>query len=104
MQPAVLDRHIAIDPAICHGRPHITGHRIRVQDIAVWHERMGLHVDEISTDYGLSLSEVHAALAYYFDHKAEIDQAIDVDGELANSLKRNYQSPLQTKLGALGGR
>ncbi len=72
----VLDRHITIDPTITHGRPHVAGHRIRVQDIAIWHERMGLSADEISTDYNLSLSEIYAALAYYFDHKAEIDRSI----------------------------
>lgn len=100
----VLDRHITIDPAISHGRPHISGHRIRVQDIAIWHERMGLSVDEICTDYALSLSEVYAALAYYFDHKAEIDQSIDSDLALVDALRRDNPSLLQAKLNELRGR
>ncbi len=100
----VLDRHITIDPAICHGRPHLAGHRIRVQDVAIWHERLGFSADEISMDYNLSLSEVYAALSYYFSHKNEIDQAIDADNALVERLKFTSPSPLQAKLGALRGR
>lgn len=104
MQAAVLDRHITADPAICHGRPHIIGHRIRVQDIAVWHERLGYSADEISTDYNLALSEVYAALAYYFDHKTAIDQTINVDATLASSSQDSARSPQQAKLAELRGR
>ncbi len=100
----VLDRHITIDPTITHGRPHVAGHRIRVQDIAIWHERMGLSADEISTDYNLSLSEIYAALAYYFDHKAEIDQSIDSDLAMVDALRRDNPSLLQARLDELRGR
>ena len=47
-----------------------------MQDIAIWHERMGKSADEIATEYDLSLAEVHAALAYYFDHREEIDRSM----------------------------
>ncbi|MEK7732296.1 MAG: DUF433 domain-containing protein, partial [Planctomycetota bacterium] len=33
--------HIEATPGVCGGRPRIAGHRIRVQDIAVWHESWG---------------------------------------------------------------
>ena len=39
-------------------------------------ERMGLPPEEMRTHYSsrpLTLAEVHAALTYYYDHKAEID-------------------------------
>jgi len=94
----VLDRHITIDQGICHGRPHLAGRRIRVQDIAVWHERLGLSVDEIGADYNLSLAEIYAALSYYFDHKDEIDAAIEADRLLVASHQREQTSLLQTKL------
>ena len=94
----VLDRHITIDRNICHGRPHLAGRRIRVQDIAVWHERMGLSVDEIGADYNLSLAEIYAALSYYFDHKAEIDAAIHADRALATSHQHEQTSHFQAKL------
>jgi uncharacterized protein (DUF433 family) len=34
-----------------------------VQNVVIWHERMGLCADEIATEYGLSLADVYAALA-----------------------------------------
>lgn len=100
---AVLDRHIVIDPAICHGRPHLAGHRIRVQDVAVWHERLGMSVAEISADYDLSLAEVYAALAYYFDYKEAIDQDIAADQAYFEAFKERNPSLLQERLKELRG-
>ena len=34
-------------PGYCGGKPHIAGHRIKVQHVAVWHERLGRSPDEI---------------------------------------------------------
>jgi len=99
----ILDRHIAIDPQICHGKPHILGHRIRVQDVVVWHERLGMSVDEICADYGLTLAEVYSALAYYFDYKTEIDQDIEADQAYFAAFKQNNPSLLQQKLEQLRG-
>jgi len=55
--------HIETTPGVSGGKPRIAGHRITVQDIVIWHERMGLHPDEIAKEYGLSLSDICAALA-----------------------------------------
>jgi len=101
---AILDRHIVVEPDICHDKPHLAGHRIRVQDIAVWHERLGMGVAEICADYGLSLAEVYAALAYYFDYKDEIDRAIAADQAYFEAFKQNKPSLLQEKLKTLRGR
>jgi uncharacterized protein (DUF433 family) len=55
-------------PGICGGRPRIDGHRITVEDVAIWHERMGMSPDEIVSGYpSITLSDVHAALAYYYE-------------------------------------
>ncbi|WP_333364954.1 DUF433 domain-containing protein [Microcoleus sp. herbarium14] len=43
MSIAVIKEHIEITPGICGGKPRIAGHRIRVQDIVVWHEQMECH-------------------------------------------------------------
>lgn len=37
MEP-VITEHIEITPGICGGRSRIAGHRLRVQDIVVWHD------------------------------------------------------------------
>jgi uncharacterized protein (DUF433 family) len=65
----------------CGGRPRIDGHRITVEDVAIWHERMGMSPDEIVSAYpSITLSDVHAALAYYFENRERIDADIR-DGE-----------------------
>jgi len=46
----VLIRPITITPGLAGGKPHIVGHRITVQNIVFWHERMGLSADEIATE------------------------------------------------------
>jgi uncharacterized protein (DUF433 family) len=95
---AVLDRHIAITPDIAGGKPHVVGHRITVQNIVIWHERMGLSADEIATEYNLTLADVYAALAYYYDHQAEIDRAIREDEAFVEALRQVTRSKLPEKL------
>jgi uncharacterized protein (DUF433 family) len=67
--------HITTDPDVCHGRPCIAGTRVRVMDIVAAHEQ-GVSPVEL-TDYfdtrPLTLGEIHAALAYYNDHKDEVE-------------------------------
>jgi len=48
MVTTALDRHIEIDPEMAGGKPRIAGHRITVQDVVIWHERLGQSVDEIA--------------------------------------------------------
>jgi uncharacterized protein (DUF433 family) len=73
--------HIEITPEICGGKPRISGHRIRVQDIVLWTEE-GRSADEIVSDFPqLNLSGVYAALAFYHDHREEIDKDIRDDRE-----------------------
>jgi uncharacterized protein (DUF433 family) len=91
--------HVAVTPGVAGGKPRISGHRITVQDVVVWHERLGLSADEIATGYGLSLADVYAALAYYYDHREEIDQAIRADAEFITALRQRSPSKLRAKLG-----
>src|SRR5437868_14946575 len=93
-----MNQHIEVTPGVAGGKPRIAGRRITVQDIAVWHERLGVSADEIATEYDLTLADVHAALAYYFDHRAEIDQAI-ADGEaFVEALRQRTPSKVSEKL------
>ncbi len=85
-------------PGLCGGRACIAGHRIRVADIAVWHERRGYSPDEIIGMFpSLSLGDVHAALAYYFDHREEVDRDLRDDETIAAS-NLNSPSKLRDKL------
>jgi uncharacterized protein (DUF433 family) len=90
---AIQTNSIEITPGICGGKPRISGHRIKVQHVAVWHERMGLSPDEIASQHpGLTLADVYAALAYYWDHREEIDKDIEDDREFAARLRNGEPS------------
>ena len=99
MEMKSLDQHIEITQNISGGRPCIAGHRITVENIVVWHERAGMTADKIAADYGLTLADVYAALAYYFDHRNEIDQSIEDGERFVKSLGVNAHSKLLEKLG-----
>ena len=94
MKPQTLDRHIEITPGVSGGKPRIAGHRITVQDIVIWHDRLGKSADEIATDYELTLANVYAALAYYFDHREEIDKSIEETENFVETLRQNSPSKL----------
>ncbi len=67
--------HIATDPELCHGRPCIVGTRVRVMDVVAAHEQ-GVSPAELQDYFDtrpLTLGEIHAALAYYNDHKDEVE-------------------------------
>lgn len=93
-----LDQHIEMTPGIVGGKPRIAGRRITVANIAIWHEQMGMSVDEIAAEYDLSLADVYAALAYYFDHQDEIDRAIREDEAFAEEMRQRYPSKVRQKL------
>jgi uncharacterized protein (DUF433 family) len=80
--------HIAVDPDICGGKPRVAGHRVKVQHVAIWHERQGKSPDEIVAEHPeLTLADVHAALAYYYDYRQQIDTDIRTDEDFAAGLK-----------------
>lgn len=86
--------HISTQTNIANGKPCITGTRIRVQDIYVWHEILGQDTDDIASDYNLSLAQVYAALTYAFEHLEDIRIAIRESGDFINTLKQQYPSKL----------
>ena len=72
-----------------HDRPFIEGTRVRVQDVAMMAEVQGLTPDQIIDALPhLRLSQVHAALSYYFDHRAEIHGHLKEDKEFAEQLRK----------------
>jgi uncharacterized protein (DUF433 family) len=94
-----VSAHIEIAPGVAGGKPRIARHRITVQDIVLWHERLDLSADEIATEYDLSLADVYAALAYYYNHREEIDRAIRADEEFITELRKRIPSKLKARLG-----
>lgn len=91
--------HIAISEDVAGGKPRIAGHRITVQHIVIWHERMGLSADEIASNQGLTLAEIYAALTYYYDHRQEIDEAILADESYVVELRKQITPKVSSKIG-----
>jgi uncharacterized protein (DUF433 family) len=94
----VSNEHIEITPEIAGGKARIKGHRITVQNIVIWHERMGKSADDISTEYGLTLAEIYAALSYYFDHQDELNKGIRESQMFISELQKQNPSVLAQKL------
>ena len=92
---SVISEHIEMTAGICGGKPRIAGHRIRVVDVVIWHEQMGLSPDEIVSRYPtITLADVYAALAYYHDHFQEIRQQIYEDDALEAQMRAEIPSKL----------
>jgi uncharacterized protein (DUF433 family) len=96
-------QHIIQTPGLRGGKPHIAGTRITVSDIAFFHLKMGMSVAEIAAEYNLSLGSVHAALSYYFDNRAAIDQRTAEDEAFAAELEKENPSRFQERLRRLRG-
>ena len=91
----VISEHIEITPGTCGGKPRIAGHRIKVQDVAIWYEEMNLSSQEIVDRYPtITLSDVHAALAYYYDNKQAIQQQIQEDERLEAEMRASIPSKI----------
>jgi uncharacterized protein (DUF433 family) len=103
MSSRTLDEQIELTPDTAGGKPRIRGRRITVQDIVIWHERLGKTVDEIASEYDLTLADIHAALAYYFDHREDIDVRIVEDRAYAAALRARTPSLRDQKLHSLRG-
>ena len=98
MTTETLNQHIEITPGISGGKPRIAGHRITVENIVIWHERLGKSADEIAGDYDITLADVYAALAYYFDHRNEIDRSLEESRAFVNALRQKSSSKLPQKI------
>ena len=94
-----IKAHIVRTPGTLGGKPRIAGHRIAVQHVVIWHDRMGMSVDDIANEYGLSPADIHAALAYYHDHQDEINAAIRAEETFVTEMQQRYPSRLKAKLG-----
>lgn len=98
---ALLTRHLETSPDVRSGRVCIAGTRISVEDIVVMHLRLGQSLAEIAGTYDLPLSSVHTAMAYYYEHQADLDRSIQEDAAFAEAFERRNVSPLKEKLKSL---
>ena len=74
MEPTLDYRYIRLSNGIRGGKPYIDGTRIAVHDVVAYH-LLGSSVAEIENRFeGLSRSQIYECLAYYEDHRVEIER------------------------------
>jgi uncharacterized protein (DUF433 family) len=100
----VITERITRTPGICGGKACIAAHRVRVMDIVIWHEFRGMSADEIVSQIpSITLSDVYAALAYYFDNLEEIREEMQREQEFVTVFMQQHPSALAAKLKPLRG-
>lgn len=91
--------HIEVNPKICAGQPHICDTRITVSLIACEVESLRMSPDEVIAAHPhLSLAQVHAALAYFYDHRDEIDLAMRDAEEVESRLRERFPARIKELL------
>lgn len=92
----VSTEHLALDEK---GVARIAGSRIKVMHVAM-RAREGLTAAQIHEGYShLSLAQIHAALAYYYEHQAEIDEQIRQSEAIADDyFAKHDQSDVVARL------
>ncbi|MCC6802875.1 MAG: DUF433 domain-containing protein [Anaerolineae bacterium] len=56
------------------GDLRMAGRNLKVRMVIGMLVRAGASIEEVAEQYDLSRAEVHAVLAYYYDHQSEIDR------------------------------
>jgi len=87
--------HIVSDPEICFGKPRIAGTRFAVKDVVINHFFNRIPLEVIAAKWDLPVAGVYAAIAYYYDHREEIDKKIADDDEFYRKMKRITPSLLE---------
>ena len=89
--------HIKLDD---HGRPWVDDTNVKVIEIALDHVAYGWSAEAIQENHPhLSLAQVYAALAWYYDHQSEMDQEIERQTERIHELRETAApSPLERRV------
>jgi uncharacterized protein (DUF433 family) len=89
--------HVSLDET---GVPRITGTTTKVVELVLSYLSSGSSPEELHLNYPyLSLGQIHSALAYYWDHKRQLDEDIEKRLAQVNELKKRIPtSSLVTRL------
>ena len=92
--------YISINTKISKGSPVITGTRIRVIDITIEYDRLGLTPDQIIDAHPhLTLEAIHDALSYYYENRIMMDKEIKNKKDMIRKLAQKVPSILKEKIG-----
>ncbi|HOS06503.1 MAG TPA: DUF433 domain-containing protein [Syntrophorhabdaceae bacterium] len=94
--------YITTDKKIRNGEPIISGTGIRVLDIAIRYQLMGMSPEEIINAHPhIDLAQVHDALSYYYENKNLIDKMWKDELDEIEKLESSHTSVLEKKLGKI---
>jgi uncharacterized protein (DUF433 family) len=84
--------------------PMIAGTTMKVIELVLDHLAYGWSPEELHFQHPhLSLGQIHSALAYYWDHKAELDEDVERRLEIVDQLQQtNPSTSLAERLKARG--
>ncbi len=90
--------HLSTDPA---GRVWVTAANVKVSEIVADYLAHGSSAEEMALQYPhLSPSMIHSALAYYYDHREQLENELAESLESAkHKAKATANSPLRQRLG-----
>src|SRR5205085_8866576 len=93
----ITSSHIVLDE---RGRPWIAGTQTKVIEVVLDKLAYGWSPEEMHRQHPhLSMGQIHAALAYYYEHESDIDTQIEKDWHEVNELAaRQPDSPLRQRL------
>jgi len=99
MKTVEKQAHIHLDDK---GRPWIDDTNVKVIEVVLDHLGYGWNAETIQENHPhLSLAQVYAALAWYYDHQAEMDAEVARQDERVQALRDTAApSPLQRRLSA----
>src|SRR5437762_14355165 len=76
----------------------IDGRKVKVIEVIADHLSYGHSPEEIHLQHPhLSLAQIHAAFAYYYDHQAELDAEIERRYRRAEAMRNAAAAPLTRK-------
>ena len=74
--------------------PTIAGTTMKVIELVLDHIAYGWSPEELHFQHQyLSMAQIHSALAYYWDHKAELDQDIERRLQVVDQARQTTQPP-----------
>ena len=83
----VMYGYVVKRPGFCGGQAALLT-RVRVHNIAFWHKK-GHTPEQIHEMYpDATLAQIHAALAYYYDHVDEIEADLAANERLPEMIRR----------------
>jgi uncharacterized protein (DUF433 family) len=101
METTSVMPHISLDK---DGRAWIDDTNIKVIEVVLDHLAYGWSPEEMHYQHPhLSLAQIYAAMAYYYDHKADIDTQIESGLRRATALaEQSKDSPVRQRLRKMG--